>query len=99
MSVLLWNPGKSYVEVLGVNVSVLGKVEVLLGDENTLTEEVLMNELTVGLGHKPARRSAPDLQISNPRQPSSKFPSRSVQAFRDDSETAARFVLWIFRRT
>jgi hypothetical protein len=42
-----------YVEVLGVNLLVLGKVEVLLGDENSLTEEVLVDELTVGLGNKP----------------------------------------------
>ena len=45
--------GRSYVEVLGVNLLVLGEVEVLLGHENTLTEEVLVDELAVGLGDKP----------------------------------------------
>lgn len=51
--------GGSYEEVLGVNLLVLGKVEVLLGDEDTLTEEVLVDELAVGLGNKPvAGRSA-----------------------------------------
>lgn len=41
------------VEVLGVNVVVLWKVVILLGDENTLTEEVLVDLLSVCLGDKP----------------------------------------------
>lgn len=45
----------TYKEVLGVNVRVLGKVEVLLGHEHTLLEEVLVDLLAVGLGNKPAR--------------------------------------------
>lgn len=65
--------GLDDIEVLGVNVAVLGLVEVLLCDENTLcacnqytvdgdssggkkteltAEEVLVNELTVGLGNQ-----------------------------------------------
>ena len=44
---------ETYVEVLGVNVTVLGKVEVLLGNEDTLAEEVLVNELAVRLGNEP----------------------------------------------
>jgi len=45
--------GLDDVEVLGVNVVVLGKVVVLLCDEHTLTEEVLVDLLSVGLGNKP----------------------------------------------
>lgn len=41
------------VKVLGVNLAVLGLVEVLLGDENTLAEEVLVDRLAVGLGNQP----------------------------------------------
>ena len=41
---------ETYVKVLGVNVAVLGLVEVLLGDEHTLAEEVLVDRLAVGLG-------------------------------------------------
>ena len=39
-------------EVLGVDVGVLGKVEVLLSDEYTLAEEVLVDLLAVGLGNQ-----------------------------------------------
>lgn len=46
---------KSYVEVLGINVRVLGKVVVLLSHEYTLLEEVLVDLLSVGLWDKPAR--------------------------------------------
>lgn len=46
---------QSYVEVLGVNLAVLRLVEVLLCDEDTLAEEVLVDELTVGLGNQPDR--------------------------------------------
>lgn len=41
------------VEVLGIDVIVLWEVIILLGDENTLTEEVLVDLLSVGLGDKP----------------------------------------------
>ena len=41
------------VEVLRVNLCVLGKVEVLLSDEDSLAEEVLVDELAVGLGDEP----------------------------------------------
>ena len=44
---------ETYVEVLGVNLAVLWLVEVLLGDENTLTEEVLVDLLAIGLGNQP----------------------------------------------
>lgn len=47
----------TYVEVLGVNVTVLGLVEVLLGDEHTLAEEVLVDRLAVGLGNQPGALS------------------------------------------
>lgn len=46
--------GRPYKEVLGVNVSVLGKVVILLGHEYTLLEEVLVDLLAVGLWDKPA---------------------------------------------
>ena len=39
----------AYEEVLGVNLAVLWLVEVLLRNENTLAEEVLVDELAVGL--------------------------------------------------
>ncbi len=42
------------VEVLGVNVIVLGKVIILLGNKDTLTEEVFVDLLSVGLWDKPA---------------------------------------------
>lgn len=47
--------GLDHVEVLGVDVVVLGEVEVLLGDEYTLAEEVLVDLLSVGLGDEPGR--------------------------------------------
>jgi len=40
------------IEVLGINVGMFGKVEVLLCDENSLAEDMLMNLLTVGLRNK-----------------------------------------------
>lgn len=43
---------EAYEEVLGVNVTVLGKVEILLRDEDTLTEEVFVDLLAVGLGNQ-----------------------------------------------
>jgi hypothetical protein len=48
----------TYEKVLGVNVAVLGLVEVLLGDEHTLAEEVLVDRLAVGLGDEPGALSA-----------------------------------------
>ena len=48
----------------------LGQVEVLLGDEHTLAEEVLVDRLAVGLGNQPggnlsviARGSADDFEV------------------------------------
>jgi len=41
------------VEVLGVDVIVLWEVVVLLCDENTLSEEVLVDLLTIGLWDEP----------------------------------------------
>jgi hypothetical protein len=46
----------TYVEVLGVDLAVLGLVEIFLCDKYTLTEEVLVDELAVGLGNKPTYR-------------------------------------------
>ena len=43
---------ESYVEVLGVDLAVLG-LEFLLRNEHALTEEVLVDELAVGLGDQP----------------------------------------------
>ena len=43
----------TYEKVLGVNLAVLGLVEVLLCDEDTLAEEVLVDCLAVGLGNQP----------------------------------------------
>lgn len=42
--------GLDDIEVLGVDFVVLGEVEVLLRDEHALAEEVLVDELAVGLG-------------------------------------------------
>lgn len=47
--------GLDDVQVLGVDVVVLWKVVVLLGDEDTLTEEVLVDLLAVGLWDEPER--------------------------------------------
>jgi len=44
--------GLDDVEVLGVNVAVLGEVEVLLGHQHTLSEEVLVDLLAIGLGNE-----------------------------------------------
>jgi len=45
--------GLDDVEVLGVDVVVLWEVVVLLCNEHTLTEEVLVDLLSVCLGNKP----------------------------------------------
>jgi hypothetical protein len=45
--------GLDNIEVLGVNVVVLWEVVVLLCDEHALTEKVLVDLLSVGLGNKP----------------------------------------------
>lgn len=47
--------GLDDVEVLRVNVVVLREVVVLLGDEDTLTEEVLVDLLAICLWDKPVR--------------------------------------------
>ena len=43
----------TYKQVLGVNLAMLGLVEVLLGDEDAFAEEVLVDLLAVGLGDEP----------------------------------------------
>lgn len=53
--------GSTYVEVLDINVAVLGQVVVLFGDEYTLLEEVLVDRLAVGFGDKPVRVSTKSL--------------------------------------
>lgn len=45
--------GLDHVEVLGVNLVVLRGIVVLLGHQDTLTEEVLVDLLAVGLGDEP----------------------------------------------
>ena len=45
-------------EVLGVDVSVLGEVEILLSHEHTLAEEVLVDLLAIGLGNEPESKLA-----------------------------------------
>ena len=45
-------PRTTYVEVLSVDLAVLWLVEVLLRDEHTLLEEVLVDLLAVGLGNQ-----------------------------------------------
>lgn len=46
---------KPYVEVLGVDVAMLGLVEVLFGNEHTFLEDVLVNLLAIGFGNKHCR--------------------------------------------
>lgn len=43
----------TYVEVLGLDLVMLGFVEILLRNEDALAEEVLMDLLAVGLRDKP----------------------------------------------
>ena len=45
--------GLDDVEVSGINFAVLGQVEVFLGDEHALTEEVLVDLFAVGFGDEP----------------------------------------------
>lgn len=42
----------AYIEVLGVDLAVLGLVEVLLRNEHALAEEVLVDLLAVSLGNQ-----------------------------------------------
>ena len=49
----------TYVEVLCVDLAVLGKIEVFLGHEYTLTKEVLVDLLAVGFWDKPEALSQP----------------------------------------
>ena len=44
----------TYVEVLGVDLAMLGLVEVLLRDHHTFAEEVFMDLLAIRLGNQPA---------------------------------------------
>ena len=41
-----------YVEVLGIDVAMLGLVEVLFGNEHTLLEDILVDLLAIGFGDK-----------------------------------------------
>ena len=50
---------RAYVEVLRVDLAVLGEIEVLLRDEHALAEEVLVDLLAVGLGDEPGAASVP----------------------------------------
>ena len=43
----------AYVEVLGVNIAVLWQIEIFLCHQHALTEEVLVDLLSVRLGDKP----------------------------------------------
>jgi hypothetical protein len=43
----------TYVEIFGVNFSMLGEVEVLLRNEYTLAKEVLVNLLAISFWDKP----------------------------------------------
>lgn len=49
--------GRTYVEVLGIYLAMLGKVEVLLRDEHALAEEVLVDFLAVRFGDQPVPAS------------------------------------------
>ena len=49
--------GRTYKEVLGVNLGVFGEVVVLLGHEYTLAKEVLVDLLAVGFWDKPVEIS------------------------------------------
>lgn len=46
------------IQVLGINVVVLWEVVVLLGDKDTLAEEVLVDLLAISLGNKPSNQLA-----------------------------------------
>ena len=46
-----------YIEVLGLDLIMLGQVEVLLRNEHTLTEEVLVDLLAVRLWNQPSSKS------------------------------------------
>jgi hypothetical protein len=45
----------TYEEILGVNVSMLGLVEVLFGHEHTFLEDVLVDLLAIGFGDEHCR--------------------------------------------
>lgn len=50
-------PGRAYVEILCVKLSVFWQVIVFLGHEHSLTEEILVDLLAVGLGDQPGSLS------------------------------------------
>ena len=45
----------AYVEILGVDIAMLGLVEVLFGNEHTFFEDVLMDLLAIGFGNEHCR--------------------------------------------
>lgn len=52
----------THIEILGVDLSVLGLVVVLLGDEHSLAEEVLVDLLAISLGDQPNRQEIVSFQ-------------------------------------
>lgn len=46
---------ESYIEIFGVDVAMLGLVEVLFGYEHTFLEDVLVDLLAIGFGNKHCR--------------------------------------------
>ena len=47
---------KAYEKVLGVDLAVLGQVEIFLGHENSLAEEILVDLFSIGFGNEPRVR-------------------------------------------
>ena len=47
--------GRAYEEVLGVDLAMLGEVEILLRDEHALAEQILVDLLAVLLGDQPVQ--------------------------------------------
>jgi hypothetical protein len=45
--------GHAYIEILGIDFTMFREVEIFLSHEHSLTEEVLVDLLSVGLGDKP----------------------------------------------
>jgi hypothetical protein len=43
----------AHIEIFGVKLSVFGEIEVFLGHEHSLTEEILVDLLAVGSGDEP----------------------------------------------
>jgi hypothetical protein len=45
--------GHAHIEILGIDFTMFGEVEIFLSHEHSLAEEVLVDLLSVGLGDKP----------------------------------------------